>query len=201
MKLLLKLILSSACCWTTFVQAFVPCTTSPCGGHTGPPPPPPRLTTCPTISAAGGVCMFDGVTGAVLPQTLIPPTGPFIVPTFTTGNCDWGSTGSDVDVNFARCILFNFITNPNLDTVVLNMPPLVLARFSDEMRKYDAAGYTQEALNAGAARLSAQSLALLAASFGPGPLAQAVIMRQLRSRQLITRLVSRQTLARLTGRV
>jgi hypothetical protein len=41
MKLLPKLILISACCWAASAQASVPCTTSPCGGHTGPPPAPP----------------------------------------------------------------------------------------------------------------------------------------------------------------
>jgi hypothetical protein len=86
----------------------------------------------------------------------------------------WGTTATQIQQDFALNILYEFETNPNLNALLTNIQPIMLARLSTELKALDSAGHTFWVIVSAAEKVSAANLRLLQSVFGPGPLGWAL---------------------------
>ena len=96
-----------------------------------------------------------------------PNPAPISIAAFTPGN--FGSTAAEIEANLLPGILSAFEHNPNLNEVISNAGPVVLARLSTELAAFDnpAVEYTHWILAYAIVRgVSVANLKLLHAAFG-----------------------------------
>lgn len=136
------------------------------------------LLGCVSMQSAHAQCpLYNPYLGT---QTIIPCWGwqqapapkPVVLPAFKP--LALGTTAAVIKGNFAENFLYFVETNPNLNTLITNGGPVIVARLSTELKALDAAGHTFYILAYAAEKLSAVNLRLLQSAFGPAAMTAAM---------------------------
>jgi hypothetical protein len=156
LKCLSKSVLIGVCCWATSASAL--CRLAPCGS-----PAPPTIIPASAIPLCGTHPCYN---------LTVQPSVPVSLPAKATPG--WGSTPAQVQSLFAQNIYLNFQNNGSLDAAFTSMGDVEIARFSTELARNDASGYTYGIMEWAAARLSAANLHRLQAALDPSVFAIAL---------------------------